>query len=611
MSLTQVETSRRGSRRYGPGFVRPDDTIESEYVFAGVELLDPGIRYGSAEPRVFTPPLRPLTPQTSWGYAAIDFATDVLEVNLFPWQRWFLIHLLELDQAEERLRFDRAVLLVARQQGKSLLSQVIALFFMVVRQWKMVLGTAQDLTTAEEVWDHAVATMQDDEYLAGLIENVSLRNGKKALELWGRIRYMVKASNRRAGRGLSCNLVMMDELREQTNWAAWGAVTKTTQAQDESLILCLSNAGDITSVVLRFLRLIAHEFIGDPDGIVAGDFAALAAPTELDREPDELDQDGEFDDGWDEDELEGDASGVFLAEWSAPPGADVMDRDGWAWANPSLGHMVRIKKIAKDAAGDPEWVFRTEVLCQWSDSILDGPFPAGAWEQGRNEPGEKQDGTKYVLDDDKIVGSLWACIDQSTDRSITYVAVAGIRPDGVDQFGLVAARNGTDWVKQYLQTGDDIAGRIVRVTGQTKGAPVSPLMRELTESYDDPADRFRIPVEPWQGSDLLDGTAELFDAVRDVTVRHNPQPPLDLAAATATMKTLGSGAFLIDRNNSQGDVAPLQAVCGALWLLRQRVVAAPPAPPEPAAVSLGSDFDPDDPDWGSGSLTSDLNDMGF
>jgi hypothetical protein len=557
---------------------------------------------------VFTPPLCELTPKTSWGFAAIDFATDVLELSLFPWQRWFLIHLLELDASGNRLRFDRAVLLVARQNGKSLLSQVLALFFMVVRGWQMVLGTAQDLTTAEEVWDNAVATMQDDAYLTTLIENVSLRNGKKALELLGRIRYMVKASNRRAGRGLSCNLVMMDELREQTNWAAWGAVTKTTQAQQESLVLGLSNAGDITSVVLRFLRLMAHEALGDPDGIVADDFGSLAAPTSLDVEPDQLTEDGEFDDGWDEDDLEGDTSTLFLAEWSAPPSCSVMDRDGWAWANPSLGHMVRIKKIAGDAKGDPEWVFRTEVLCQWSDSVLDGPFPAGAWEQGRNTPDEDEFGVKSVADADRITGPLWVGLDQSSDRSVVYVAVAGVRPDGVDQFGIVAARAGTEWVKDYLLNGDEVRGRVVKVTGQAKGAPVSPLVKELTEAFEDPEDNYRIPVVPWQGSDLLDGTATLFDAVRDVTVRHNPQPPLDIAAATATMKTLGSGAFVIDRNNSQGDVAPLQAAAAALWLLRQRTAAPPPEQPAPEVIDPGSDFDPDDPDW-SGSLTSDLGSL--
>jgi hypothetical protein len=39
---------------------------------------------GKAEPRLSTPPLRPLTRSTSLGFEAIDFATNVLGVDLFP-----------------------------------------------------------------------------------------------------------------------------------------------------------------------------------------------------------------------------------------------------------------------------------------------------------------------------------------------------------------------------------------------------------------------------------------------------------------------------------------------------------------------------------------------
>ena len=53
-------------------------------------------RKGSTQPRIFTPPLRELTPDTSLGFAAIEFATEVCNIELFPWQRWLLVHALEL-----------------------------------------------------------------------------------------------------------------------------------------------------------------------------------------------------------------------------------------------------------------------------------------------------------------------------------------------------------------------------------------------------------------------------------------------------------------------------------------------------------------------------------
>ncbi len=114
-------------------------------------------RYGSTTPRVFTPPLRPLEPRTpeteqnTLGYSVIDFAEHILKITLLPWQCWLLVHMLEL-RPDNTLRFRTVVVLVARQNGKSTLSQVLALWMMYVYGLNLVLGTAQDLDTAEEVW---------------------------------------------------------------------------------------------------------------------------------------------------------------------------------------------------------------------------------------------------------------------------------------------------------------------------------------------------------------------------------------------------------------------------------------------------------------------------
>lgn len=38
--------------------------------------------YGCEAPRIFTPPLRDLTPETTLGFEVIEFAEDVLQVEL-------------------------------------------------------------------------------------------------------------------------------------------------------------------------------------------------------------------------------------------------------------------------------------------------------------------------------------------------------------------------------------------------------------------------------------------------------------------------------------------------------------------------------------------------
>ena len=501
---------------------------------------------GSETPRIFTPPLRKLTPKTSLGFAAVEFAEDVCGVTLYPWQKWLLIHALELHP-DGGFRFRTIVVLVARQQGKSMLSVILSLFFMYVLGRELVIGTAQDLDVAEEIWQEAVDLVEEVPELDALKDRVVKVNGKKALELTTGERYKVKAANRRAGRGLSGELILLDELREHQSFDAWGAITKTTIARPDAQVWALSNAGDATSLVLRYLRQKAHAAVGDPDGINDGG----EEPVDEDLVDDDTDE-----------------STLAIFEWSAPPGAHTKDRDAWAMANPALGHgFVTERTLASAEATDPEWVFRTECLCQWSDGTLEGPFPPGAWDAGR-----------WASDDEnppQIEGKVKACVDMSADRIKTYIAFAGRQADGSPQVEIVAERAGSEWVEGWLRERADV---IEELTGQARGAPVSSLMGDLRAALDG-----AIPVVDWQGGDVPGGTGKFYDLVRESGLTHNPWPSLDLAAATAVPKLTEGGAFMWDRKRSPTDVAPLQAATGAVWLLTR--------PAEEVAVSAYEDHD--------------------
>ena len=84
---------------------------------------------GKTTPRLYTPPLRELTEDTSLGYACIDYARDVLKKNLYPWQEWALIHAFEITGelgGDWMFRFRTVLFLISRQNGKTVLSEVIA-----------------------------------------------------------------------------------------------------------------------------------------------------------------------------------------------------------------------------------------------------------------------------------------------------------------------------------------------------------------------------------------------------------------------------------------------------------------------------------------------------
>lgn len=482
---------------------------------------------GSETPRIWTPPLRELTPATSAGFEVIDFAQDILGISLWPWQKWLLIHALELIPETGEFRFRTLILLVARQNGKSMILAILSLWWMYVFGRPLTIGTAQNLDVAEEQWGVAVQLANSVTELKDEIEHVDRTNGKKALRLVGGQRYKVAASSRRGGRGLSGDLVLLDELREHQSWDAWGAVTKTTMARAHAQIWGASNAGDAASIVLRHLRKLAHIALGDPDG--------LSIEDEPDPEGTDVDDDS-----------------LAIFEWSAPPGSPINDRDGWAQANPSLGHGITERAILAAMRTDPEWVFRMEVLCQFLDHTAEGPFPAGTWEACADTDSE-------IPPDANITAS----VDVSWDRSLAHVAIAGFRDDGLPHVEIVATGEGLEWVVPWFTDNQHPHRKQWSTAVQTKNAPASSLIKDLTEAG--------IEVVEWDG---VEGTPEFYDLVRSADpetnekpqpgLAHRDQPALNAAAANAATRPRGD-TWTWDRRRSSIDISPLVAATAAVW----------------------------------------------
>jgi hypothetical protein len=317
---------------------------------------------GRTVPRLYTPPLVTGAPgtcgcgcahtdATTLGFQAVEFAEKVALVALLPWQRWWLIHALEL-RPDGGFRFRTIVTLVARQQGKTWLLKVLALWAMYLGIARMVLGSAQSLDIARESWQGAGEMAADRPALAAEVGDVRRANGEQCLTLINGARYRITASTGKAGRGLSVDLLILDELREHRDWAAWAALSKTTMARPNALTVCISNAGDDRSVVLNQLRDAALRTIAELlSRIALGDYAGA-----------ELVDDG-----------------LALFEWSAPDGCELSDPDGWAQAMPGLGHGTITEAAVRSAmATDSPAVFRTELLCQRVPT-LDSAVDPAAW----------------------------------------------------------------------------------------------------------------------------------------------------------------------------------------------------------------------------------------
>ena len=172
---------------------------------------------GKTEARLFTPPLRDLNEKTTLGYLCIEYAKNVLHKSLYPWQEWALIHILEIVgdlRTNWHFRFRTILIEVARQNGKTVLSEVIASFFLNVLDVESIFGTSLSLEKAEEVWEAVCNDQESIQELNDDIDHISRTNGKKKIVLTDMRSYKVGAPTRRAGRGDSNVLVLVDESRE-------------------------------------------------------------------------------------------------------------------------------------------------------------------------------------------------------------------------------------------------------------------------------------------------------------------------------------------------------------------------------------------------------------
>ena len=475
---------------------------------------------GKTTPRIYTPPKRRLTKDTSLGYAAIEYARSVLGKKLYPWQEWALIHLLEINGSLKGVwsfRYRTLLVLISRQNGKTVLSEVIASFFLNVLGVDAVFGTSLSLEKAEEVWEAVINDQQTIPELSGEIDKVSRTNGNKRLILTGLRQYKVGAPTRRAGRGDSNDLVLLDELREHRDWEPWSAAAASINAKPNGMIICFSNAGDPDSVVLRQMR---SQAIAKIDGREASDYGG---------------------------DINDDALGLF--EWSAPDGAKTDDMRALAQANPALGYgRMTERALLSNRETFPENKFRSECMCQQVETILPSPFPDGAWENALDNNSEIPAGNP-----------VYYGIDLSADRKWSSVAACGMRSDGNYHIELIERRPGTDWVLDWFRS-RALRGKM-NLAFQTRGAPAAGLGEQIS-TY---RGIERIPIE---GSDLTAGWGRFYDAIcaqepggnrGGIKIFHLEQPVLDIPAKTMQYRNIGGGIMLPDRTKSPDDIAPLFA----------------------------------------------------
>lgn len=377
---------------------------------------------------------------------------------------------------------------------------------------QLVMGAAQTLGIAKEIWRASgqliMASTDLRQELAGAIRTA---NGDEEIRLTNGSRYRICATTAGAGRGYSIDQLLFDEIRQQHDWDAWGALSKTTNSRPNAQIWAISNAGDDFSVVLNGLR----------DSAIAN-----------------------------RDES------VGLFEWSAPDGCALDDRTGWVQAMPALGYLTTEAAVRSALATDPPNVFRTEMLCQ-RVKTLDGAVDIDSWDLGADPTGSLQ----------RMDGTPVACIDAAPDGRHVTLCAALTAPDGRIRVETVAA-----W-DSFQEAREDLIDLVTRnefsVLGWFPSGPASGMGFEIREAATKTTGA--IPGKYGQAYEFagaqVTGVCQAFSVL--VTARqivHGDDPLLNSQIASAKRKNVADAWRFARRD--MGNVDACYAAAGAVYLAR-------------------------------------------
>lgn len=496
--------------------------------------------YGYTEPRQWVKPLRPLTPETSRGFEVIAFAKAFLGVELYPWQKWLLIHGLEL-LSDGTYRFRKVIVLVARQNGKTLLASVLAAWWLFIDSHHdkdkvppvkfRIVGVAQNLDIAAVPYEQVALWSNpepesDEEREQGIpalqaeTKRVSRINGDNHVRTKSLAKYEIRSAIN--ARGKPAARVLMDEMREFRTFAPWDAVSQTTKAFYNGQLWGISNAGDVRSIVLRK----QYDF-----GIklITGFEHAIAS--------------GQTEEEW---AAKNDTS-FALFDWSAPDGADPLAEESILQANPSIGYgelTVQICRSEYDLMLESR--YRTEVLCQWVTEVEPSYLDVKDWAALVRKPQQ--------ITIPRGARTVWG-IDMSVDRSTVYVAAAVYTNSGVPFITVREARAGSLWVVPYMT--DLMATSGMRdVVIQARGNPAMEFIEPLREAGMD--------VHALEGSWFGIATGKLRDRVRSHDLVVIDQPAVNLAVSGGLTKRFGE-TDAWNRTGSAVDISPLVAMTLALY----------------------------------------------
>jgi hypothetical protein len=286
-----------------------------------------------------TPRLAPPVPARS-DVAGLVAVAEGMSIRLMPWQEMAGRYLTATGKGGGHL-YREVAIVVGRQNGKT--ATLKPLIVKRLRAGRRILHIAQNRELPRAMFGLVADSMSDTPELFPKRRGKTIwpryGSGQEEILLTNGGSYRIAASNRGGARGQSIDDLIIDETREMVDWEVVSAAEPTMTMSPDPQTIYLSNAGTDESVVLNALRA---------RGMSGSD------PT------------------------------LAYLEWSAAPDREPDDRDGWAEANPALGHFPQVLRelersyTARKADGQMA-IFETERLCRWVRTMRETLVDGAAW----------------------------------------------------------------------------------------------------------------------------------------------------------------------------------------------------------------------------------------
>jgi hypothetical protein len=447
----------------------------------------------------------------SYGADVIDLAR-VCGLHLDEHQQLAIDAIQSVDDLGRWAAIENAVV-EPRQNGKSAgILMPIAIAQAVFEPDQLIVWSAHRYKTSHEAFLAMLKLYSDEEHpeFRRRVAKVSYSNGEEAFEFHNGSRIVFIARSQASGRGLSGDLVILDEALFLTG-AMMGALFPTLSARPNPMVLYASSAGLASSDVLRGLR----------DRGRAG----------------------------------GDPSLVYL-EWCAPEGrckSDDCDHAKtavgcmlddpafWAVANPAVAAgRITLDYIAAERRALPVAEFMRERMGWWESPAVGGLFHMPDW--WRAQDAETQPGEAIVL-----------AAHITPDRSRSSVAIASMRGDGRLHVELIEHRDGVSWVVPYIVDRVERHGiATIRVAGPMAAGALVPDLEDVNG------------FKPLNATEVRRACARFFDAVKaDGTLAVRPHSDLD-AAVEAAAPSSDHGEWVFTAA-ADFDLSPLYAAALATY----------------------------------------------